>query len=52
MAQEDNIRDDLGAVLLRVSHLPRPKVREKILWDTMEWCAAVLGFELQKRIEK
>lgn len=50
MAEEDKVRETLGAALTEINRIPRPTVRQKILWDTMQWCAAALGVTLLNEI--
>ena len=47
MATEDTLSQELADVLNRIMALPRPKVREQILWGFMQQAAKILGVEVK-----
>jgi hypothetical protein len=48
MAEEDEACQALKDALLRVARIPRPSIRNRILWETLKWCAAILGFSVEQ----
>ncbi len=49
MPIEDKVSEDLNRVLLRLKEIPRKSIREGLMWQTMEWLGAQLGYEIEKR---
>lgn len=51
MPIEDKLCEDLERVLKQVRKLPRKSVREKILWETIQWCSKALGITISGKDE-
>jgi len=49
MAEEDQATEQLKKALRRVWAIPRPKVREKILMETLKAIAQELNIEFEER---
>ena len=49
MPHEDTLAQELADVLNRIARLPRPTVREAMLWRAMQQIADALGVEIERR---
>lgn len=45
MAAEDNLRTELGKLLLQVAQFPRPSIRERLLRDIIAYCEKQSGMK-------